>query len=763
MNMKKLTLSLAISAILFGAQTQLAYAEDPPPPPTDGGTEPPPPTDGGTEPPPPTDGDGTEPPPPTDGDGTEPPPPTDGGTEPPPPTDGDGTEPPPPTDGDGTEPPPPTDGDGTEPPPPTDGDGTEPPPPTDGDGTEPPPPTDGDGTEPPPPTDGDGTEPPPPEGDGDNPPPPEGDGDNPPPPEGDGDNPPPPEGDGDNPPPPEGDGDNPPPPEGDGDNPPPPEGDGDNPPPPEGDGDNPPPPEGDGDNPPPPEGDGDNPPPPEGDGDNPPPPEDPRFDGKDPIRNVIEVPLDENGFIDLETEHYEQELIELFNKPPAELTEEDFKELSPEDIIKLGANHIQQLPPEIAKGLTPEHMKNMPREAMEGMDVEHLKALPPEAIAGMDHKNMGAIPPEHIDDLGEEYWDNLDSDEFKKMPPEDVAKMLCNADTGKVPPEKLRQYLPDDWEIEEGTDRLIPPEGASLQVKELPPPPTLENGIELPAVRPDLKSGLNIGGGTGEGQKDHLTGIGEALKKQNIDVEVDQDDYGFLEVKGKNDLEGADFHFMPDPNNITQANKDEPVGLSQDKAGRYFIVTEDGQKFGLFPAPKNPTELRQFLNGQNGKVKITKEGNVIIEEYIEPQPTDVSEVKARRSTVELRTRSVVFDSTVTQTDGTTDAGVSTNQVVYSDGTSQTIYPTVPEPSTFVSLASAFEGVTSVTYNTDGSFNITFSGVDYWLVASSEGSSVRTMVSGETIPRIELNGALVQYYTQSGSYVAQTNLTINAAQ
>jgi len=106
------------------------------------------------------------------------------------------------------------------------------------------------------------------------------------------------------------------------------------------------------------------------------------------------------------------------------------------------------------------------------------------------------------------------------------------------------------------------------------------------------------------------------------------------------------------------------------------------------------------------------------------------------------------------------AFIREGRVVYSDGSSQTIYPAVLYPQTFVSLAYGYAGVENLILNVDGSYGLVFNGTSY-LLLPTYNLSVRGLDPWETVaPSITQNSdGTITYTVQDDDRLVSMKLII----
>jgi len=107
------------------------------------------------------------------------------------------------------------------------------------------------------------------------------------------------------------------------------------------------------------------------------------------------------------------------------------------------------------------------------------------------------------------------------------------------------------------------------------------------------------------------------------------------------------------------------------------------------------------------------------------------------------------------------AFIREGRVVYDDGTSQSIYPSVLYPQTFIQLAYGFSGVQSVIYNVDGTYSLVFNGANYLLLPTFD-TTTRGLDPWETVaPSITQNpDGSITYTVQDGNLLVSMVIVIS---
>lgn len=347
--------------------------------------------------------------------------------------------------------------------------------------------------------------------------------------------------------------------------------------------------------------------------------------------------------------------------------------------------------------------------------------------------------------------------DLSQLDPDALLTALNNTSLNAADFNKIEQTLDslfNGWDIDPQTGELYPPPGEDLNL----PFKLLEDAgnpnIEI-AIG-DWDKGMAVGGSIKAGSViDELNKALEFAGFKECLFNQEEDD-GMLHVFCTFSGEIIEFSFFPDE--AVQAGKNAVSGLSTDAGGDYVLTTLKKRRFTVVGAPYDMGDFLTLL-GAGGSLRMDKEGVL----RIVSQEDDGTGTRARTE----RTRYVRADASVRQNSGgapvvpgVTFSSPTEGQVTYANGTSQTVYATVPLPSVFQQQARAFPGVSSVIYTRKGSFNVVFQGKSITLVPRFDDIQVRLLNAGETVaPSITPNGDKLLYTVQDGNKAVTVMLSI----
>jgi hypothetical protein len=407
---------------------------------------------------------------------------------------------------------------------------------------------------------------------------------------------------------------------------------------------------------------------------------------------------------------------------------EGFEQLKPEEIRAFCPKHLKEVPPHAFNNMGPEQLKEMPQQALEGMTLEQFKQLPPESLEGLEAHNMHGLPPEVIREFEPTHLSRLNKEQFQSMPNRGIAKMMVNLDPDKNQPDDVRPLLREDGLGLEDDGTLNPPPGAEL---DFPPkqPQSMPSRGELPEI-PDFSNCFCIGGRVPPGKKTVLEGLNQGLAQAGYSQLnfKQRDEDSILNVEGSIQGRGLKGAFIPDVNNMIQADENARPGMSKDEdSDQFAITTPNGHKIPVIPAP-NSSECVSKIVGEDGSFEMGERGDVLLKRPGEKRHTIV----------------VMFNPFVAQSEMSpglhfmnTRKGQEEPMMVCDDGTMQPMRPTVLSPDKFIERGLKFDGVEQITHRMDGTFKVKFKGQDLNLEPTLD-VEVEPLTEGKQIePDIDL--------------------------
>ncbi len=380
---------------------------------------------------------------------------------------------------------------------------------------------------------------------------------------------------------------------------------------------------------------------------------------------------------------------------------DDIENIDPNAFAAFEPDDFNRLPPEAISGFTPEQFAQIDKDTLGSFSEEQFNQLPPEALADMNPENIGGFDPELFGQFGPEHFQQFNAEQFEEADPRDVFKMLANSNPEKINPDDVRDLLPEGWTMSDnGLIEL--PEGEGFALPPLSKTEGLIPDVFFPDEIPDLSKGLGLGG---QGEP-IIDGLNDALVRANLpQFDINQDDNGIMQVTGSDEFDGVNLAFIPDFANMLQGDNNAEPGLSQDERGLYVLTTPDGQMIPIRPVPKDVEAVKNLLPFEGGQATLGDEGDVLL---------SIPEQNGQPSIYGAG----IFNPLINPApEGLNPgfhvpndpSGLEPITIVYEDGTSQTMNPTVPSPDEFIEKAKGFEGVDNTQYNADGSIDLTYEG------------------------------------------------------
>ncbi|HHB93463.1 MAG TPA: hypothetical protein ENK59_09670 [Thioploca sp.] len=314
-----------------------------------------------------------------------------------------------------------------------------------------------------------------------------------------------------------------------------------------------------------------------------------------------------------------------------------------------------------------------------------------------------------ISTLSKNDVDNItNKDKFHKLSSQDIAKFLTNLDSKAIKPADVAKLIPAGWKFNQTTGKLKAPLGKKITLTRLSSPDSLPTNLKLPKNIPNLHVGFGLGG-AGNSMMD---GIKQSLQNSGLqDFIPSQDSNGIFKLKGTGKANGIKLSFMPNNNDITQVDSSKISSLTRGKGGFYRLTTQDDVQIQFIPMPQDPVELSEITE----EVVLGDDGDVLMKLANNTRRQSNNIVGIFNSNVEQSSEESQTGVYISETRDNSKFGLQTGKVVYKDGTSQVIWPTILSPSTFLELARKFKGVEKVEFNSNGTFYVLYQGIEFIIV------------------------------------------------
>lgn len=385
-----------------------------------------------------------------------------------------------------------------------------------------------------------------------------------------------------------------------------------------------------------------------------------------------------------------------------QLDNQCISEIAPSQFNQLSVEQVSQIPAPVFLAIGEPQLRELVPEGIAVITPEQFKYLPAQALSGLTSSQMSQLSTAILDKFLPAHVAAINNREFQQLPNTVMAKLLVYLNADNISPNDIKSLLPSNWHINPQTGALTAPAGTLLSLRTLLPPANLPAAVKLPPL-PDFHTSFALGG-----QSD--TSIADSFNQVLTDFTVSQDDLGILQLTGQSELAKTNYAFMPDLNYMKQVEVEVAPGLSRDAGGFYLLTTQEQQQYRLIPVPKNPLALSTALGGvtivlgQDGEVwmELPKQDVVAwFDPLVTPLNNESVTMGLHLPTEQLRK-------------------AESAQVVYADGTTQTIRPTFLLPRTFINTGLNFNNqVESVNLVANGSFYVVYDQRPYVIVPQFE--------------------------------------------
>ncbi|WP_353571095.1 hypothetical protein [Candidatus Albibeggiatoa sp. nov. BB20] len=418
---------------------------------------------------------------------------------------------------------------------------------------------------------------------------------------------------------------------------------------------------------------------------------------------------------------------------------------------------LQKIPADAMSILTPAQMSFIPETTLDSVSEAQFNAIPIQSFSGLTEHNMsgltgyliGYITPEHIGAMKETAINNLNA--------WGTTKYLTNFNPELVPLETAQIFLKPGWTMDEN-GLLTVPADTPINLASFKLPEAFPQQVSIDYDFPNFSKGFGVGGRGIPILNEMNQALNDVNNPQGI-RSIQQREDGLVVMI---DRDGLQRSFIPDVDGQIQLNVDAAAGVILDEeTGKLLVTTTAQQLFSFIPAPKDYFLLGDTL-GENNAARCYDKGDVLLEIQVDGRTTHVV---------------VIFGADVNQDTGDTGvylpddntpvarrnlrAPIREGRVVFSDGTSQNIYPAVLFPETFISLAKQIEGVENVVLNVDGTLGLNFFGLSYLLLPTFD-TTTRRLDAGERIPPSLTSNpdSSVAYQVQDGDLLVTTQIIIS---
>jgi hypothetical protein len=216
---------------------------------------------------------------------------------------------------------------------------------------------------------------------------------------------------------------------------------------------------------------------------------------------------------------------------------------------------------------------------------------------------------------------------------------------------------------------------------------------------------------------------------------------------------------MPEGEHNKQVQVGSPPIIATNEGGFPMITTVGGYELWTVPAPKSIKELAILL-GMGSRVIVDKQGAislnyqpstrengdvyyvVIFDYLLEPPPANICvEISPGNTQCDFNNAPIEQQPGLHFLGNVRSARAVSEQarMVFGDGSSQLVRPTLLEPDLFIAEAMKFEGMKRVVFNVDGTFTVFYNNESYIVVPTFD-VSIQDAVEGSRLePNIVYHG------------------------
>lgn len=482
------------------------------------------------------------------------------------------------------------------------------------------------------------------------------------------------------------------------------------------------------------------------------------------------VTLCDNVIVPAEPDH---PALRDFNMDPEKLGQLDAKRLPRLEEVAFGlllSKHVTSLSPELFAAFNLKHLNALSWKGVRGITIAQFQQLPYDKLAGFSKDNLGALSPDIVKQLNLAQLMQL-KPVILQLSEQDVA-MFLTCLSPNIPISEIVDLVPKNWQLNAATGELLPPVDAKLFFRKMDNVSKVPSQVNLEYDLPDLNTNLSIAGSApGDTLLQHIQ---QALNLAGLgDYHVAQQSDGIVVVTHGS----LTFTLIPNLATIQQVADSVPVGVSVDNQGNYRVVTPNHTMVTLIAVPKKFNDLATLF-GETSRAKCNKSGDVLLQvptHYLRRGRSDeeVNVVSTFDPFVEPASEDVCQDGVCNwdAVDEASQPGLvvsddtraqQISKIIYMDGTSQRIYPTVLQPDVFMDEARKIAGVEDISFNRDGTFTVMYQATQFHLYPSFK-TEVTTVVAGQVFAaQLTLNADnTVSYSVQDEESIFTFRLAIGS--
>lgn len=451
----------------------------------------------------------------------------------------------------------------------------------------------------------------------------------------------------------------------------------------------------------------------------------------------------------------ENPILQDFGVDPETLDELDAKQLShiePAAFALFSSDMVAKIPPEAFAGLYPEQLAYLSKKALWGLTVEQFQMIPLASLEGFHSDNMLGLHAAVMYSVNLTQLQAFNPNIFQDMDSWGVAKFLTNLDLEKIQPEDVIDLLPEAWSIDRQTNRIIVPDQSHIEFKSMDMT-DFPNEVKLHYDLPNYATSFGVGGVSD--QPTMLEKLNATLAAVgNEGSEFIQRPDGIIVTRESGEDTAS---FIPNVHKQMHVMPDAEVGLSMNEQGHLVVTTPDYWQITLIPAPRDYYQLAKLLKA-NEWAQCYENGEVVMQLNVDGEPAyaavvfdaEIESFTASDGEIGSYTPGIfIFDEPERRGERNGQA-----RVVFTDGSTQKLFPTLLYPHTFMDLVRQIPGVENITMDFVGfhgqylgqAFSLEPTGVTEWF----------SLGNGEIIqPTLELETPnSIIYNVQDGSDLAK---------
>jgi len=422
------------------------------------------------------------------------------------------------------------------------------------------------------------------------------------------------------------------------------------------------------------------------------------------------------------------------------LSAQEFANIPLAIFSQISAEMMAQIPAESFNRLSSAQLGEFSISALQALSVAQFEQISPVALSGLDANKLPALSNEVLSAFTTEHVEALSAQAMNEMDSRNSSNILVYLDLSKVNVKAVARIVPKNFQYNPQTGDFLPPPGGGVTPRSAVMPKA--SGLTITKVI-NMNSKLSVGGDSGQAAS-FQTQSEQVLVFDDLSkyFSLTQDEEGILQVKGNEEVGNISFAFIPDMDNVVRLAQGEEVkvGLSVDTSGFFHLTLPDGIQFQVTPAPQHYQQLNQvtaasaLYQGNRGEIMLSfgdtttrRRGSAravgMFDPLIEPPPGQLCVQSASGSHCDFSNAPAAMRPGVHVASRRRASAESEKAyIVYPDGSSQVVRPTVLDPDTFALAARQIDGVETVKLLVDGTLLMVRQGIPYRIVPNFQVTS-----------------------------------------